>query len=224
MTTVSAATILVNASGVRVGAMFGDMGSASPLSAIDKRVQRAESRLSALERNAESSGIPTGAELPFTGTVAPPGFLLEQGQAVSRTVYADLYAVIGTTFGAGNGTSTFNVPDMRKRVPVGLDSTDADFTPIGKAGGEKAHTMTTDEMPVHTHIQNAHTHGIESSAQEKSGMGLTAAADFSDRVLVSGTNNGSSVGATTAVNQNAGGGAAHNNLQPYSVRNFIIKT
>lgn len=224
VTTVSAATILVNASGVRVGATFGDMGSASPVSAIDKRVQRAESRLSALERNAESAGIPTGAELPFAGSVAPPGFLLEQGQAVSRSVYADLFALIGTTYGAGNGSTTFNLPDMRKRVPVGLDATDADFTPIGKTGGEKTHTLIVAEMPSHTHIQDPHSHTFSNV------LSWPAASYSTDSFTGWGTNNwGAITGVntttpTTATNQAAGGGGAHNNLPPYIVRNFIIKT
>jgi microcystin-dependent protein len=63
--------------------------------------------------------VPAGTLLPFAGAAAPAGFLLCSGQAVSRTDYADLFAVIGTTYGAGNGTTTFNLPDLRGRVAAG---------------------------------------------------------------------------------------------------------
>lgn len=102
--------------------------------------------------------VPTGAYFPFAGSVAPEGFLLAQGQAVSRTDQAALFAVIGTTYGAGNGTTTFNLPDLRQRVPVGRDTTDIDFNAIGKVGGAKDHVLTVDEMPSHTHTQNSHNH------------------------------------------------------------------
>lgn len=62
---------------------------------------------------------PIGSIIPFGGTTAPTGFLLCQGQAVSRTTYAELFAVIGTSFGSGDGSTTFNVPDLRESVPVG---------------------------------------------------------------------------------------------------------
>lgn len=64
-------------------------------------------------------GLPVGTLLPFAGTAAPSGFLLCDGSAVSRSTYADLFAAIGTSWGAGNGSTTFNLPDMRERVPMG---------------------------------------------------------------------------------------------------------
>ena len=65
--------------------------------------------------------IPAGTILPYGGTFAPAGFLLCNGQAVSRTTYADLYTAIGTAFGSGNGSTTFNVPDLRGRFLRGVD-------------------------------------------------------------------------------------------------------
>ena len=65
--------------------------------------------------------VPSGTVLPFAGTTAPIGFLLCSGQAVSRSTYPDLFAAIGTTYGAGDGSTTFNVPDLRGRVPAGKD-------------------------------------------------------------------------------------------------------
>ena len=66
-------------------------------------------------------GIPSGAVLPFAGTAAPAGWLLCYGQAVSRTTYAALFNALGTAYGAGDGSTTFNLPDLRGRVPGGKD-------------------------------------------------------------------------------------------------------
>ena len=66
-------------------------------------------------------GVPTGTVMPFIGSSAPPGYLMANGQAVSRTTYAALFAVAGTTYGAGDGVTTFNVPDLRGRAPFGND-------------------------------------------------------------------------------------------------------
>jgi len=66
--------------------------------------------------------MPTGMVVPYAGAVAPDGWLLCQGQAVSRTTYAQLFSVIGTTYGSGDGSTTFNLPDMRGRVAVGSDA------------------------------------------------------------------------------------------------------
>lgn len=66
--------------------------------------------------------MPVGCVIPFAGAAAPTGWLLCQGQAVSRTTYAQLFSVIGTTYGSGDGSTTFNLPDMRGRVAVGSDA------------------------------------------------------------------------------------------------------
>lgn len=67
----------------------------------------------------------------LTGS-APTGYLLCDGTAVSRTTYAGLYAVIGTTYGTGDGTTTFNLPNMKGKVPVGYDTSQTEFNTIGK--------------------------------------------------------------------------------------------
>jgi microcystin-dependent protein len=183
--------------------------------------------------------MPTGALTPFASSTVPTGWLLCDGQAVSRTTYAELFAIISTNYGTGNGTTTFNVPNLKGRVPVGLDSAQTEFDVLAETGGAKTHTLTTAQMPVHTHTQNAHTHTqdahnhaitpIYQTVDEAAGFGLTAASPgFTDRVYVNGTalNSGNTTATNqnaTATNNNAGSGDAHNNLQPYLVINYIIK-
>lgn len=100
---------------------------------------------------------PVGAIMPYGGTTAPDGFLLCQGQAVSRTTYAELFKVIGTAFGAGDGSITFNVPDLRETVPVGSGTrgngvTDHDTYTVGQ--------FKDDQKQTHTHtISHTHTRG-----------------------------------------------------------------
>lgn len=107
---------------------------------------------------ASTSGSPTGAVTQFAGSAAPTGWLLCDGTAVSRATYADLFAAIGTTYGAGNGSTTFNLPNLKGRVPVGRDSADTSFDVLGETGGAKTHTLTVTEMPSHTHVQDSHNH------------------------------------------------------------------
>ena len=95
--------------------------------------------------------LPIGAILPFGSNTVPENWLLCDGSAVSRTQYQDLFNTIGITFGQGDGFETFNLPDLRDRIPVGKDSNDTDFNLLGNTGGEKTHTLTIQEMPSHNH-------------------------------------------------------------------------
>lgn len=65
---------------------------------------------------------PAGAIMPYAGAAAPTGWLLADGSEVSRSTYSDLFDVCGTTYGAGDGSTTFNLPDLQGKIPVGLDS------------------------------------------------------------------------------------------------------
>lgn len=91
---------------------------------------------------------------PFAGSTVPAGYLLCDGAAVSRTTYATLFAVIGTTFGAGDGSTTFNVPDLSGRVPLGASSTHL----LGSTGGSETVTLTEQELPAHVHEVPQHGH------------------------------------------------------------------
>lgn len=185
--------------------------------------------------------MPSGSITQFAGSSAPSGWLTCDGTAVSRTTYAALFSVIGTTYGAGDGSTTFALPNLQGKVPVGYDSSQTEFDSLGETGGAKTHTLTTSEMPSHTHTQDAHGHTgtaltagehthTTNAAYNTSGMGPAGAYAFYHYVR---TENSSSAGShshtlsinnTTATNQNTGGGQAHNNLQPYIVLNYIIKT
>lgn len=101
---------------------------------------------------------PAGMVSQFAGASAPTGWLLCDGTAVSRATYASLFSAIGTAYGAGDGSTTFNLPNLKGRVSVGLDGAQTEFDALGETGGSKTHTLTAAEMPSHTHVQNAHNH------------------------------------------------------------------
>lgn len=151
---------------------------------------------------------PSGSVSMFAGAAAPEGYLLCQGQAVSRSTYSDLFAVIGTTYGSGDNSTTFNIPNLKGRVPVGLDSGQTEFNTLGETGGAKTHTLTVAEMPSHTHRTGIGGNGTDTYGDGPLG-GATAKVIFDP-----------SYGQYTAY---TGGGGAHNNLQPYIALNYIIK-
>ncbi|HLH49877.1 MAG TPA: phage tail protein, partial [Roseiarcus sp.] len=111
-----------------------------------------------------STFLPSGVMLPFAGSSVPTGFLLCDGQAVSRTTYANLFAAIGTTWGAGDGTTTFNVPDWRGVAFAGADNMGG--TPanrltgysLGTVGGAQAVTLTASQLPTSAYQDSGHTH------------------------------------------------------------------
>lgn len=163
---------------------------------------------------------PTGSVLPFAGATAPAGWLLCDGSARSRTTEAALFAVIGTTYGAGDGTSTFNVPDGRGRTMIGAgQGSGLTNRALADVGGEEAHQLTVPELAIHTHIQNAHTHVVGSAS-------FTYATGAGGPVYSATNAPGNSPwtsGSTTPTNQNTGGNTPHNNMPPFFAVNFIIK-
>lgn len=156
----------------------------------------------------EPSGdtLPIGSIAQFGGETAPTNWLFCNGQAVSRVTYKELFEVIGTTYGDGDGSTTFNVPDFIGRVPVGLDKEDTDFDTLGETGGEKTHKLTISEMPAHKHGAALNT----PTTTNFSGSNVWGVA------YSQGSFNKAYIDET-------GGSQAHNNMQPYTVTNFIIK-
>lgn len=96
-----------------------------------------------LTNSGSGAVVPIGTVLDFAGNYSPQYYLLCNGQEVSRTTYAELFAIIGTVWGSGDGSTTFNVPDLRNRVTVGA----GDLYPNGRLDGESSHTITQDEAP-----------------------------------------------------------------------------
>lgn len=111
------------------------------------------------------AAMPTGTMLDWAGSgAAPAGYALCDGSAYDRVAQANLFAVIGTTWGAGNGTTTFNVPDMRRRAAIGSGGT-AVVGPgitVGSIGGSETHVLTVAELAAHNHGVNdaGHGHGV----------------------------------------------------------------
>lgn len=169
------------------------------LKAMDDKVTEFDSKVTNATDN--MCKAKAGFIYPLAGDKVPDGFLLCNGSSYSRTAYPELFAAIGTTWGAGNGTTTFNVPNLAERVPVGTGTGYA----LGATGGEATHKLTTDEMPSHSH-----TLGNPVGA----GTGSTTGYMWSQSTQNWGKMSTASVG----------GSEAHNNMQPYAVCNYIIAT
>lgn len=225
--------------------------------AIEKLYQK----ISNLERNAEVPSTYTKAEVDamiaaatpvgeiiWSAADAAPARTLEcLHQELSRTIYAALFAAVGTRFGAGNGATTFNAP-WPGRVPVGYDAAQTEFNSVGKTGGEKAHQQTVGELATHTHVQDAHNHGqnphthgqdahahaIQRTNVAASGQGIDSSTvyklqagtggSYSSTEYATATNQNTTATnqAATATNQNAGSSIPFNVMQPYEVlRKFI---
>lgn len=186
----------------------------------------------AADSAATATGLPPGSLLDFAGSTPPLGFLLCDGSNVSRATYGLLFAVIGTTFGAGDGSTTFTLPDFRRRVAVGAGGTGtAELgNSVGSSGGSETHTLTQAEMPNHTHTQNSHNHSQNAhnhTAERLTGSSGTLRYDPIAGGFTRNTSSGSATAtnnAATATNQATGGGGAHNNMQPSLVVLKIIKT
>ena len=91
--------------------------------------------------------IPIGSGVDYYGSIAPEGFLFADGRAISRTEYSELYKTIGTTYGVGDGSTTFNLPDKRSRVSVMINSNDSNFNALGKKVGSNSHILTAGQLP-----------------------------------------------------------------------------
>lgn len=198
----------------KLGALFGAAGTIDP----------------------SFGGAPAGVVLPFAGSAAPTGWLLCYGQAVSRTTYAALFAALGTAYGAGDGSTTFLLPDLRGRVPGGKDDmggaaasrlttagSGVNGATLGATGGAETHTLTTAQLAAHNHTgvtvsAGAHTHPGGSTSGSNQGT--------IENPVASTVGSTGSAGAHThtLTIDNAGSGNAHNNTQPTLVLNYIIKT
>lgn len=190
---------------------------------MSKWLQDIIERVTLLERRLISVGrydtTPVGTMTMFAGSVAPNGYLLAQGGTVAIASYPGLFDVIGTTYG-GNGTTTFGLPDMRGRAPVGMSAGDADFGSLNGAVGAKTHTLTTAQMPSHTHSSAGSGRFMTT---DRSTIAKRVGTTHSSGAWVPAVDEANVITTVTAT-EAAGSGGAHNNIQPSRVVNFIIKT
>ena len=138
--------------------------------------------------------VPPGTVLPYTGSSAPTGYVLCDDSAISRTTFSVLFAIIGTSYGTGNGSTTFNVPDLRDRLPLGKGTNNSSLGAITAAAGASAVVATASGS---------------ASLTKSTGTFATSAKDSST---------------STAVTNVTSGGHTHNLTLPAQVFNYIIKT
>lgn len=186
--------------------------------------------------------IPSGSLMPYAGVAAPSGWLLCAGQAVSRTTYADLFTVLSTTYGSGDGSTTFNLPDLRGRAIFGRDDMDGTAanritnavsgitgTTLGAAGGDQSlatHTHTASQAS-HTHsvTDPGHVHTLPGNTVTN-GPGFSGGTSFG---YAGSTTNSSATGitlvsATPAITVDNFSGGSSANVPPAIILNYIIKT
>jgi microcystin-dependent protein len=213
-----------------------------------------------------TGGLPLGSIVPYSRSDLPDGWLLCNGAQLNRFTYADLFAIIGTTYGPGNGFTTFNLPDLRGRTIINQGQ-GAGLTnrTIAATGGAETHTLTVSEIPSHNHTGTTstngdHTHSVNDSghnhiyqdvvATENGGSGPNNklghdSPDFDNGFLWRGADGSvsntpqnintstSTTGITlnnngshnhTFTTNNTGGDQPHNNMQPFFVLNYVIKS
>lgn len=171
----------------------------------------------AANRGAEN---PIATILAYAGSEAPDGYLLCRGQAVSRTTYSLLFNAIGTQYGSGDGSTTFNIPDLQGKVIAGLDIVDEDFNVLGKTGGSKTVQLTKNQLPK---INGSFTmHGAGSSTPVSNVSG-DFTSDYNNTKYKNGGTEASGAGSKGNVKLVIGNDEAHENKQPYNTLNYIIK-
>ncbi|QTO00541.1 tail fiber protein [Brucella sp. 458] len=197
----------------------------------------------AVSKKLLDAAVPIGEVKAFAGSTPPQGWLLCYGQEVSRTTYAALFAIIGTTFGGGDGGSTFNVPDLRGRVLVGRDDMGgpaanritvavAGFNgaAIGASGGAQSVTLTEAQIAPHFHKGqttrsggHAHRYLDANVGGSSAGLGITTS-NGTARASLNAQTSSDGDHEHELTTSPAGGGQAHLNVQPSIIMNFIIRT
>ncbi len=159
-------------------------------------------------RSVTSALIPSGVVMAYLSEITPTGWLQCNGAAVSRTTYANLFAVIGTRYGAGDGGTSFNLPDFRGRALIGAgNGTGLTLRSLGDEVGEETHLLTVSEIPAHTH---------DIVGNPLSGANQPPQVVIDDDIIT-----GSPITKTTS---SVGADQAHENMPPSAVAFWIIKT
>lgn len=190
-------------------------------------------------------GVPAGSTFWFPVATAPAGFQALDGSAVSRSANPNLFTMIGTTYGAGDGSTTFNVPDWRGRTPVGYDAANVtgrlnnageggiDASAVGNIGGEMHHQLSLAEIPSHGHTAttavsisdpgHAHAENLANTGGGLGAGGFTFAIFGAGSIQNTGTDTTGITASATTTLTTSGGNAVHNNVQPSIVALPCIK-
>lgn len=187
--------------------------------------------------------VPSGTVMAFAGSTAPSGWVFCNGSAISRTTYSSLFSAIGTAYGSGNGSTTFNIPDLRGRTVFGKDNMGGSTasrltsaggitgTTLGATGGAQTKSLSTSEMPSHSH-----TYKDAYFAENTSGTGVlggngrygTASSTDNDnsfffRTSGNGHTSNSNNSGTNISTSSTGSGSTFSLVNPGIVLNYIIK-
>lgn len=185
----------------------------------------------------DANATPSGVVMDYAGGSAPSGWLLCDGSAISRNTYADLFTAIGTTFGSGDGVTTFNLPDLRGRTIAGKDDMGGTAanritsggsgitgTTLGAAGGAQTHTLTGSESGTEPHSHGVtdpthrHTYNRADTANNNTQAGIH------HRIVGTGyTTDFASTGISINNASSSSASSAHQNTQPTMIMNKIIK-
>lgn len=226
------------------GGVIYSTASALAVTAAGTSGQLLQSNGAAAPSWVASPGVPTGSLFPYAGSAAPTGYLLCDGSAVSRTTYATLFGVLSTTYGSGDGSTTFNLPDLRGRLPLGAGTgvglnasgtgkpsgTAQTARTAGQWGGEETHLLTSAEMPQHNHTgvtgymsaNASHAHTLQNLASSTG----SSVYNIQDRI---GANNTTLYTNYTNTDHYHtipydGSSSRHATMPPFIVANYIIKT
>ncbi|MET4801524.1 tail fiber protein [Bradyrhizobium sp. LB11.1] len=245
--TTNGATVTINVDGLGAKPLRSAPGVELPAGTIVQGTPYA-----ALYNNADAAfylagffnnpyNVPIGCCIDFFGATAPnSSFVLAYGQAISRATYSTLFSLLSTTYGSGDGSTTFNVPDLRGRVVAGKDDMGgsavsrltstyfgASAASLGAVGGLESNTLTTAQLASHSHANTlndlGHTHpwgpaGFQASV---SGAGATGT---TPQYGATTTNTGNNTSAPMSItNTNAGSGNPHPNVQPTIIANKLIR-
>ena len=181
-----------------------------------------------------SLGSFIGEVKAYGGSTAPSSYMVCDGSPLSRATYANLFAVIGTLYGIGDGSTTFNLPDFRGRALLGAGAGPGLTTrTLGETGGTESVSLAVDQMPVHTHVVNdpQHHHAITDPGHVHSSV--VASSNVTTGTSAGGVTSGNTGSAVTGISINdastgitladAGGTTAVSLMQPWAVVNYIIR-